>query len=598
MKLLVGCVPFDHGKSGISVYIRSVVAELAAAGHDLTLIVEPDAAEEFARYKQIVLPQWAANPLFCMVYHLFILPFFMHGKKYDKVLMLAANRRMVAWCGSYLVAVVHDLSQYHVPVKYDKFRMFYIKKVLPYFVRNKADMVAAISESTAADLKKFWQIPAGKIVVNYNGFNRSKLPLNSNDGAEKVVLYVSRLESPGKNHINLIKAWELLPPEITGEYKLVLAGADWNGAEQIHAAAENSPVKASIVFTGFVQFEQLYDWYKHCRLYVFPSFFEGFGLSLVEAMACGLVCACSNNSSLGEIGQGAALLFDPNSPPEIAAAIKQGLTNDDLRADLRQKGLLRSEQFSWRKHAECLVKNHELYAEVLGVKFSTCTMKQALENIAATVKNPAEKCKIAAFVNADCLNQAYKNQEYKDFLNTQADYVWADGIGVNLGAKYKHTAVQENVNGTDMFPLLCESGYRLYLLGGRPGVAEEARKNAVIAHPKATIVGAEDGYIEGREADVIARINAAKTDILLVAMGVPKQEQFIARHQTELTCKLAIGVGGLLDFVSGRIPRAPLWMRKLKLEWVFRLACEPRRLFRRYVIGNPVFLWRVWREKK
>ena len=98
---------------------------------------------------------------------------------------------------------------------------------------------------------------------------------------------------------------------------------------------------------------------------------------------------------------------------------------------------------------------------------------------------------------------------------------------------------------------------------------------------------------EAEERAVIARINALAPDILLVAMGVPRQEKWIAAHRKELVCGAAMAVGGLLDFVSERIPRAPLWMRKLGIEWCFRLYQEPLRLFRRYVIGNPLFLLRV-----
>jgi len=598
MKIVILCVPYDSGKSGISVCIRNIVHELAVRGHELTLILEPSAvdAPEFAGFARIVMPRWSARPLFSMLYCLFLLPFRLPRGKWDRLIITAGNRRMLLWTPCETYAVVHDLSQYHIPTKYDAFRMFYIRHVLPFCVRRVPDVVAAVSRSTADDLVRFWKIPLGKIMVNYNGVDQSALPQDGNDASEKIVLYVSRIEAPGKNHANLIRAWELLPPSITNEYKLLLAGSDWSGADEIHRQAEASPCAASIEFSGFISAERLRELYLHASLYVFPSFFEGFGLSLVEAMACGLVCACSNNSSLGEIGADAALTFDPADPAEIAEAIRRALTDEPLRAELRRKGLLRAAEFDWGKHAERLAGQFRGFAEVFGVRFRTDTMEQALDELDNMLKHPRPDGQphFCAFANADCLNIAYKNARYAGIL-ARADAVWADGVGIAIGARIVHTPVHGNVNGTDMLPFLCRRGWSLYLFGAAPGVAEKARERLSAEFPEARIVGVDHGFCRTpeEEAAVIARINAAKPDILLVAMGVPRQEEWIFNHRAQLVCGVAIGVGGLFDFASGRIPRAPLWMRKLRIEWTYRLYNEPLRLFRRYIIGNPVFLWRA-----
>lgn len=598
MKILLLCVPYDSGKSGISVCIRNIVRELAARGHELTLILEASAAgmPEFAGFEHIVLPAWTARPLFSMLYCLFLLPWRLPKGRWDRLIITAANRRMLLRKPCETYAVVHDLSQYHIPTKYDVFRMFYIRHVLPYCVRRIPDVVASVSQSTADDLVKYWKIPRGKIMLDYNGVDQSSLPQDSNDATEKIVLYVSRIEAPGKNHANLIRAWELLPPEITKEYKLLLAGSDWSGAEEVHRQAGASPCAGSIEFGGFVSSERLLELYNHASLYVFPSFFEGFGLSLIEAMACGLVCACSNNSSLGEIAADAALTFDPTKPEEIADAIRRGLTDTALRAELRRRGLLRAADFDWGKHAEKLAGSFQGFAEVFGIRFRTGTMDQALEEIDAMLKHPRPDGQphFCAFANADCLNIAYKNARYAEILNN-SDAVWADGVGIAISARLMHTPVHGNVNGTDMLPFLCRRGWSIYLFGAAPGVAEKARERLLADFPMAKIVGADHGFCKTPEEEsaVIDRINAAKPDILLVAMGVPKQEEWIVSHRAQLNCGIAIGVGGLFDFASGRIPRAPMWMRKLKIEWTYRLYNEPVRLFRRYVIGNPLFIWRV-----
>ena len=131
MKILLSAIPFDNGRSGISVYIREVVKALEKQGHDLTLIVEDDGAGEFERFELIRIKKRRA--LFSMLYSLFVLPWRINWKKYDFCIMLAANRRVFCCCPIFTIAVVHDLSQYHVPVKYDRFRMFYIKRMLPHY---------------------------------------------------------------------------------------------------------------------------------------------------------------------------------------------------------------------------------------------------------------------------------------------------------------------------------------------------------------------------------------------------------------------------------------------------------------------------------
>ncbi len=593
MRLFVSCMPFDSGKSGISVYVRNVVRELKNAGHDLTLLVGPDDARFFEGFRCVTAPSFTKTAPLRMLWHLFLAPFLVRKGAYDRILILAGNRGTFAFRrGTETLAVVHDLSQFHVEAKYDFLRMLYIKKLLPRFIR-RADEIVAVSRSTADDLVRFWKIPEGKIFVRWNGIDRSKLP-ESCDGSEPAVLCVSRIEAPGKNHENLIRAWEKLPEDFTKKYRLVLAGSDWNGADRVHAQAERSPRRGSIVFAGFVSQEQLKHWYGHARLLAMPSRFEGFGLPVAEAMACGLPAACSQTSSLGEIAAGgAALTFDPGNPDSIAKAILSGCTDEPLRAETIAKGRLRAAEFDWKSHAEFLTSHFVRRSRVFGVDFSAGTMDDAVRWIEGVLSGPAASAKQACFINADCLNKAYRNAEYRALLN-RSDMVWPDGVGVAMAARHFHNPAAGNVNGTDMLPLLCRKGWSLYLFGGAPGVAEKAAEKLRAQFPGCRIAGFHDGFFKpGKKSEIIREINSSGAQILLVAFGVPKQEFWIAENRSALTCRLAVGVGGLLDFASGRIPRAPQWMRNWKLEWLFRLRMEPCRLFRRYVLGNPLFLFRV-----
>ena len=359
MRILFSCVPFDHGRSGISVYMRNTLAALAEAGHQLTLVVEKEAANEpaFAPYPKIVMPRWAGRPVASMLWHLFILPFRVTPRRYDLLYIAAANRRAVAFRRVPTVAVVHDLAAHRMEEKYDRFRTFYQTKVLPFFVR-RAEFPVAISKATAADMVRFMRLPKKRIVLSLNGLPLPSVPpaggWKRRVGLEEggYILYVSRLEHPAKNQFRLIDAYEKLPPELTGRYRLVLGGADWNGAAAIRNRAAVSPLADRLLLPGFIADEDMEEAFRGAAAYVFPSLFEGFGLSLIEAMHYGIPCACSNDTSLGELGKDAALLFDPYDADAIAEALKRLLSEPELRENLIEAGRRRAAEFSWEHHVE------------------------------------------------------------------------------------------------------------------------------------------------------------------------------------------------------------------------------------------------------
>ena len=598
MRLLVPCIPFDGGKSGISVYIREVVRALRAEGHDVTCLFEGEVPNEDWVQNPVLIPKHGA--LFSMLYHLFVLPFRVKKLKVDGVILPAANRRAFFRYPLATVAVVHDLSQYHVEAKYDVFRMFYVKHLLPFFVR-RAHSIVAISKSTAKDLIEYWKIPEKKITVVYDGFT----PVVSSHRAEdcsrpprSTILYLSRLEHPGKNHVNLIRAYEKLPEALASSHPLVLAGGDWNGAEEVHAAAKASPRRDWIRFTGFVKNEDLAALWADAAAYVFPSRFEGFGLSLLEAMSAGIPCACSSTSSLGELGEGAAELFDPDDVPAIASALEKILTSPD--AAKVATGQARAASFTWARCAKELVAAFAP-ARVFDVPIDCTTEEKAVRELMDAASHPSEDgvARLFAFVNAHCLNVAYSNVRYRDVL-AHAAAVWPDGTGVRMAGARLGFPVPENVNGTDLFPLVCraaeKAGLSVFFYGARAEVVEKMAENVARDYPSLKVAGFVNGYASDEE--VLSKIRAAKPDLLFVAKGVPEQELWIADHRHDLACRAAIAVGGLFDFVSGRIPRAPKWMRRLGVEWAFRLYQEPVRLFRRYVIGNPLFLLRIARAAR
>jgi N-acetylglucosaminyldiphosphoundecaprenol N-acetyl-beta-D-mannosaminyltransferase len=244
---------------------------------------------------------------------------------------------------------------------------------------------------------------------------------------------------------------------------------------------------------------------------------------------------------------------------------------------------------------------HENRARVcfMGICVDNLMMDEAIECVITRLNygSPA----FVAFVNANCVNIAYECAEYRRVLYT-ADYVFADGIGMRLAGRLLGQSLRDNVNGTDLFPLLCsrleKTRFRLFLYGGKPGVAEKVREWIEAQYRGVIVCGSCHGYLSSEQSSDVARmIRESQPDLLLVALGTPAQELWIAQNMRDINVRVAIGVGGLFDFFGGRVRRAPLWLRKINMEWAYRLMREPKRLWRRYLIGNPVFLWRVFRAR-
>jgi N-acetylglucosaminyldiphosphoundecaprenol N-acetyl-beta-D-mannosaminyltransferase len=235
--------------------------------------------------------------------------------------------------------------------------------------------------------------------------------------------------------------------------------------------------------------------------------------------------------------------------------------------------------------------------DVFGVPVIDASMEDALSLMEEIIRSPSRTARSVYFVNAHTLNVAWEDPAYRDVLRN-ADYVFGDGTGVRWAVRALHgRSFRDNVNGTDMLPLLfatrANRGYRYYLLGN---TAERIERAAAYARRTFTgwiLAGHHHGYLDGLDQRaIVADINESGADMLLVAMGNPKQELWIDRFRGDLRVPLCIGVGGLLDYWSGDLRRAPPWMRKVGYEWVHLLMRQPTKA-RRYLIGNPQFLARV-----
>lgn len=228
------------------------------------------------------------------------------------------------------------------------------------------------------------------------------------------------------------------------------------------------------------------------------------------------------------------------------------------------------------------------------VRIARLSRKDALALLLADLA--ARRQRLVAFANAHGLLMAMDEPRFGEVLSRFL--VLNDGIGAEIGARVlAGHGFPDNLNGTDFVPALLDAvppGTRLYLLGARPEIVERAAASFAERHPVITICGHRDGFFaEDEEPAIAAAIAAARTDILLVAMGNPKQEYLIDRLTGRLDVPLAIGVGALFDFTAGEVVRAPEAMRRTGFEWVFRLLQEPRRLGRRYTSGVLRYLWKI-----
>ncbi len=239
-----------------------------------------------------------------------------------------------------------------------------------------------------------------------------------------------------------------------------------------------------------------------------------------------------------------------------------------------------------------------LKIDVMGVQFDNVTMEEAIEWTAALLKTPgADYC---VTPNAEIVYEAMQDASFARLLN-EAALVLPDGAGVVLGSKILGTPLKGKVAGIEfadaLMGYLAENGKTLYLLGGKPGIAELAAENLQKKHPGLMVCGTADGYFKEEQA-VVEKINAAKPEVLFVCLGAPKQEKFMKAHQKELEVKFMIGLGGSLDGFAGTVKRAPRWMIRLNLEWLYRLIKEPWRLGRMMRLPKFVLACKRYARKR
>jgi glycosyltransferase involved in cell wall biosynthesis len=377
MNIGISTPVIQRGKSGVAQYVFGLVRALMpfAQQHRFTLFVLEADLPLFAfvgsKMKIVRVPEPFRPPIKNILWHQTALPQLAREHRLD-VLHVPSYRRMLWPKPCALVATIHDLAPFHLAGKYDRLRMFYGRVVARRLARHQ-DHIIAVSRNTAQDIARFFQISEDRLSVIYNGINQARFFPASREKAkaqaaeqydvrQPFFLYIARLEHPAKNHVRLIEAFNRFKAETRLEWRLVLGGSDWHGAEAIHAAIRRSPFARDIHQLGFVPETNLPMWYRAADVFVYPSLFEGFGLPPLEAMACGCPVISSTRGALGEVVGDAAATVSPEEVPSLQRQMARLAADATLREHLRTAGLERAKNFDWNRTATATLDVYERLA--------------------------------------------------------------------------------------------------------------------------------------------------------------------------------------------------------------------------------------------
>jgi alpha-1,3-mannosyltransferase len=463
------------------------------------------------------------------------------------------------------------------------------------------DGVAAVS---APDRELFAKIRKRTIDYIENGVNVAKYANAASPVPAKSILALGRLSSNKRldRLISFIAALRRRDPE----WKLIIAGRAWDvDADALRALAEAQRIGDAVEIVSAPQDQTVRELMGRCSVIASASDYEGFGIAAVEGLSAGLLPLLSNIPAFRHLvaRAGTGILADFTDPEGAAVLFIRRWR--ELAVDYpqqRKRSIDAAAQYEWRRVVSAYAALYDRVSgakvrTILGVPIGVNTRSQAVELLDARFVRG--KPAIVAFANAHTLNVASRDEAFRDVLRNAI--VINDGIGVDIASRFLFgSAFPQNLNGTDFTPHYLRSSrhrFRIFLLGGRGNVARRAGKQLARMCPQHRIVGWHHGFLaKADNAKIAEMIRHANADVVLVAMGNPVQEQWLAANLAATGCRLGFAVGALFDFMTGQAPRAPLWMRTVRLEWLHRLMLEPARLWRRYLVGNPQFLLRVLRQ--
>ncbi|GLS84594.1 WecB/TagA/CpsF family glycosyltransferase [Paraferrimonas haliotis] len=456
------------------------------------------------------------------------------------------------------------------------------------------------------DLLRFSKINQKRLLLIENGVDVSKFANAASPQYQPHFIFIGRF-SDNKRLPQLIDTLSEVNKIGSVKVRLSIIGKDWDnnkllltekistlnaqGWVSIYCELADDEIRALVSSASYI-----------CS----ASEYEGFGLTILEGMAAGLIPVVSDIASFNRIIHNAKVgLITPfNDPAQDAKRIVQFCNHvSEQYQSLRSKAISASQEYSWSRVSKSF---EQVYQQVnaqkkviQGITVNDYSKQALLTQLNERLEN--RRSTILAFANAHSINTAQQSNEYLAVLNRSLTV--NDGSGMRLASKLKYgIGFKDNLNGTDFVPYLLANltpGTKLFLLGGEPGIPKECLNVWQAQYPQLNWVGEHHGYFNERQSQHICQtIKACKADIVIVALGNPLQELWLDNNLEKCGAILGIGVGALFDFTVGKATRAPHWMRALGVEWVYRLIKEPQRMWKRYLIGNFTFVLRSLRDAK
>lgn len=402
---------------------------------------------------------------------------------------------------------------------------------------------------------------------------------------------------------------------------------------EVRLAAERLGIQSYVDWVGFSS--DVYAEIAKTDLVVLPSLLaEGLPMVLIEAMAMGIPTIGTRVDGIVDVidHERNGLLAEPGNADSLAEQLARVIDGDIDWNDLRAQSLVDHEnKFSASSMAAGVA---DIYREVLdtrttggrrthvpvthaanqkvrlfGIDIDALRMPEAVACVRSWIDRNDGTCRYVVTPNVQHAVMFQQNQELQSAYH-DAGLVLADGMPIVLASRLLGRGLPERVTGSDLVPAMfaaanAENGFRVFLLGAAPGVADRAAANIQRQWPNIAVVGTYSPPLgferdEAENRHIIEMVNAAAPDVLIVGLGAPKQELWTHRHFQQLDASVALCVGATIDFLAGEKRRAPQWMQKLGLEWLFRCLSEPRRLARRYARDAwlfPQLVWSEWRGR-
>jgi alpha-1,3-mannosyltransferase len=461
--------------------------------------------------------------------------------------------------------------------------------------------VAAVS---AADFETFRRIRSNGLVCIENGVDVHKYAAASSELPQKSIIALGRL-SKHKRLDHLISLVAALY-RADAEWKLHIVGRPWDlSVRDLETIARGQDVSEAVSIIASPGEDEIREIMGRCSFIASASEYEGFGLAAVEGMSAGLLPILSPIPSFQRLvdrsGIGVTVNFEHTDEAAVQLLAKWHESRNNY-PEQRRAAMHAALQYDWPNVCR---QYQRLYEGVMGtttrsildVPIQVITADAAIKLLDQRF-NSREQTRVA-FANANVLNIAYTARDFRQALQTSV--VFNDGFGVDIASRLLFgSRFPDNLNGTDFTPLYLDKTkhrFRIFLLGGRRGVPDRALCEFAKRFPQHSFVGCRDGYFSHTQnLAIVNEISELGTDVVLVALGNPKQEIWLAENLAQTGCTLGFGVGALFDFNAGAVHRAPQWVRTIRFEWLYRLLQEPQRLWRRYILGNPTFLFRIIRS--